>query len=114
MEYLWVCAVDVRVLVAVVFGLTAFGYGYNRWVAGVVKQGQDRGYLSLIVALGVGVTVLGFGLAVWSLWAGLVLLVCFVASGLPMIVGSVSRYMRERAREEMEARHEAQRELRGE
>lgn len=113
-EYVWVCAVDVRVLAAVVFGLAAFGYGYNRWVAGVVKQGQDRGYLSLIVSLGVGVTVLGFGLAVWSLWAVLVLLGCFVASGAPMIIGSISRYMRERAEEVAQARVEARRELGGE
>ena len=113
MEFSFVCTIDIRVLGSVLFGLAAFGYGYNRWVALVTAAGQDQGYLSFIVALGVAVTVFGFALAVWSWQVGLLLLICFIASGTPMILGSVGRYVQSRAREEAQAWMVAEQDLAG-
>jgi len=110
MEYQVV--VDLRVFGAVLFGLFCFGVGYNAWVARLEHEGGDRGYMGFIVAVGVAVTGLGFVLIVNSLGLGLVLLACFVASGLPMIVGSVQRHVRARAREEQRAREDARGSLR--
>ena len=101
------CTIDLRVLIAVLFGLAAFGYGYNNWVATVTEKGQDRGYLSFIVALGVAITGIGFTLAVGMWELGLLFLICFIASGTPMILGSIHRYIRARAQEEIDARMEA-------
>ena len=95
--------VDLRVFGAVLFGLLCFGVGYNAWVARLERDGGDRGYMAFIVAIGVTVTGLGFVLIVGSLGLGLILLACFVASGLPMIAGSVQRYVRARTREERQA-----------
>jgi FAD/FMN-containing dehydrogenase len=53
--------------------LAAFGTLYNARVAKIETRGHDRGYLSLIVALGCAVTVLGFGL-VTSPWLALAML----------------------------------------
>jgi hypothetical protein len=93
-------AVDLRLLGVVLVGLLAFGYGYNSWVAALEENGRHRGYVSFLVVLGVAVTGAGFALAVGSWEVGLVLLACFAASGLPMVGGSVGRYIRERERQE--------------
>jgi uncharacterized membrane protein len=106
-EYEFVCRVDVRVLVMGMLGLMAFGAFYNHQVARLKEKGRDRGFMSLLVVLGVAVTGIGFALVVWSLPALLVLVGCFVASGIPMIVGSVNRYMEQRAEEEGKAKVDA-------
>ncbi|MEJ5223526.1 MAG: hypothetical protein WHV44_03650 [Anaerolineales bacterium] len=65
-----------------VFGLLlAFGTLYNALVAWAERQGYTEGYLSLVVALGVAVT-LG-GLAILSIDAALLALVCFAGKGSP-------------------------------
>ena len=111
MVYEFVCVVDVRVLAAMVVGLLGFGYGFDKWVAGLVAEGRDQGYLSFIVALGVAVTLAGISVAVWSVWMGLVMAAGFASSGLFMIWGSVSRHIEQRTEEEMRARREARQEL---
>lgn len=105
--------VESQLLVAVLGGLALFGLGYNRWVAKREAQGHDRGYLSLIVALGVAVTIAGYALLVASLAQALLLLACFVASGTPMIIGSIRRYVKAREAEYRAAQREAQEKLRG-
>ena len=74
--------------------LAAFGYFYNHWVAGLESDGRDEGITALLVVGGVAATLLGIGaLDVYVDWnAGIIGLVCFTASGLPMVVGSLSRY----------------------
>lgn len=102
--------VDSRVLLATITALVAFGLWYNAWVAGLVHTGRDRGYLSLIVAAGVAVTIAGVALiAGWQV--ALIVLLAFVASGTPMILGSIRRYVDARAADEARARHDARRAL---
>ena len=69
-------------------------------MASLEDKGHDRGYMAFIVALGCGVTILGYTIVVWSFWLGVILLSCFVASGAFMIIGSVRRYVRKRAEDE--------------
>ena len=79
-------------------GLFLMSVAYNALVASWERGGHDKGYMGFIVAVGCGYTLAGVGVLVgWdvALWA----LACFVASGTPMIAGSVLRYVRERARE---------------
>lgn len=87
--------------VPILLGLAIFGVLYNRWVESLEKQGHDRGYMGFIVALGCGVTLAGAAFIVGletTLWT----LVCFVASGTPMIAGSICRYCRGRAQHRQE------------
>lgn len=72
-------------LAAVGLGLLAFGIGYNWLVARFQRKTQK--YTAEMVVGGVLVTVLAAGLVVgWP--AALAVLVCFTASGLPMVIGS--------------------------
>lgn len=82
---------------AVFMALVLFGIAYNALVGWLERRGYTEGYLSLIVAFGVAAT-LG-GAAILSIPAALLTLGAFVASGTPMIVGSIIRYLR--ARDEM-------------
>ena len=91
------CPIYVPILLA----LAVFGYIYNRWVESLERQGHDRGYMSLIVSAGCAVTLAGTSFIVGLgpvLWA----LICFAASGIPMIVGSISRYCRARTQQRQE------------
>jgi len=74
--------------------LFAFGIGYNALVAWLERRGYTEGYLSLVVAFGVAVTLCG--VSILSIHAALLTLGAFVASGTPMIVGSIVRYLRKR------------------
>ena len=88
---------DYGVISAVFLGLLLFGIGYNALVAWLERRGYTEGYLSLIVSFGVAMTLVG--VAVLSIQAALLALGAFVATGAPMIVGSIIRYLR--ARDEM-------------
>ena len=84
------------VAVAVVLGLLfLFGAAYNLLVAWLEHKGYDEGYTSLLVVGGVLVTLAASALLVgW--YNALLVLLCFAASGLPMILGSLARYARAR------------------
>lgn len=104
----WLVSADGRMAIAVLAGLVLFSWRYDHWVTALEREGKQRGYLSLIVALGFAVTIGGF--ALWTgnwLAAGQVLLCC-VASGSFMILGSIRRYQEQRARDEAQARREAE------
>lgn len=85
---------DLGIVLAVFFALVLFGIGYNALVAWLERKGYTEGYLSLIVALGVFVTLCG--VAVLSIQAALLSLGAFFATGTPMIFGSIVRYLRRR------------------
>lgn len=85
---------DYGVILAVFFGLSLFGVGYNAFVSWLEKNGYSEGYMSLIVALGVFATLCG--VAILSIQAALLALIAFVATGTPMIIGSIARYLRKR------------------
>lgn len=79
-------------------------YFFDRWINTRHEQAeQSDGETATWVAIGSGYTIIGFVILV-SLWAhrlpadwilgpvaGLILLVCFVASGLPMWIGDRNR-----------------------
>ena len=77
--------------------LFLFGVVYNLMVDWIERKGYMKGYTSLFVVLGVGVTVAAT--AVISPAFALVTAGAFVASGAPMIAGSMWRHMRERESE---------------
>lgn len=84
--------VDWRLIGTVLFALVMFGAAYNALMA---RLGDDKeGYTALFVALGVGVTITGVAIVSWH--AALLALASFAASGSPMIIGSVYRYIRKR------------------
>lgn len=91
-------------ILAVYLSLTLFGVGYNGLVQWLEHKGYTEGFLSLVVALGVAAT-LG-GVAILSIPAALLALGAFVASGAPMIVGSIVRYLRRREEAMRAIQHE--------
>lgn len=86
--------IDYGVIAAVYLGLILFGVGYNALVSHLIDQGYAEGYLAFIVALGVAISLGGVALLSWQ--AALLALGAFVASGTPMMIGSVIRYARRR------------------
>lgn len=79
-------------IMAVFLGLLLFGILYNLLVEYLISKRYAEGFMSLVVACGVMMTLAG--VAILSLPAALLVLFAFFASGLPMIVGSITRYMR--------------------
>lgn len=78
--------------------LFTFGVAYDQIVGYLEEKSLDDGYTSDLVVVGTAVTLLGalplIGLKKTALTLG-----AFVASGLPMAVGSKLRYRRRRKRE---------------
>jgi hypothetical protein len=86
--------------------LLAFGISYNEFVAKLEEEGREHGFLAFLVIFGTAITLAG----AWTLIGKdntLKVLACFVASGTPMTIGSISRYMEERAQEEKWIRAQA-------
>jgi ACR3 family arsenite efflux pump ArsB len=80
-------------------GLFLFGIAYNAFVAWLERAALDRGYTAILVVVGTLVTLGGYALlAGWE--QALTVLLCFVASGTPMIAGSIWRYVTRRQQEE--------------
>lgn len=87
--------------------LLLFGIVYNWIVARMERTGYEKCYVSLLVVIGVAVTGCGYGFVAG--WEHIVPLVaCFVASGVPMIAGSVARYVQSRAKLDETFREEIQ------
>ena len=82
--------------VSVVFGLVAFGAAYNAAVTWARKAGWMEPYTALWVAVGVAVTIVGIAAldVLLDLNAGLLALICFAASGAPMVLGDGARYVK--------------------
>lgn len=78
--------------------LVAFGFAYNGLVDYLERRKYHEGFLSLIVAAGVVVTLVGVALVDWR--SALLALGAFVCSGTPMMVGSIKRYVLRREAEQ--------------
>lgn len=89
---------DFGQIMAILFALILFGILYNMLVDFLDSRRYSEGYLSLLVAFGVFFTLAGIAFISWAI--ALIALLGFAASGLPMMVGSISRYMRKRAHEQ--------------
>lgn len=85
-------------------GLFLFGVGFNWLTELAERRGWIEGYTALFVVIGVAVTVAGTGFVIGWLHV-LYLMLAFGASGLPMIVGSIARYVRARERAQKELRN---------
>lgn len=97
--------VNLGTLAAVYLALLIFGIVFNQITEWAEKRGYAQGYLSLFVSFGVGMTVLAT--AIISPLFALITLGAFVASGTPMILGSIWRHVRNREREIEALRKEA-------
>ena len=75
--------VDWRVIVSVLIGLAGLATGYN---VAIGKRDQRTVPTSWLVVIGVAFTLAGFAL-IMGIVPALVAALCFVASGIPMIVG---------------------------
>jgi len=85
--------------------LLLVGIIFDQAVSYMERHGYLRGYTALMVAVGVGFTV--GSLAILSpVWA-LITLGAFIASGTPMMVGSIYRHVRDREQELERLRNEA-------
>ena len=81
-------------IMAVIWGLFSFGILFNWLVGYLERNGYAEGYMGLIVAFGCLITIVGVGIIDYS--AALLTLIAFIASGSPMIFGSIVRYIRKR------------------
>lgn len=93
--------------IAAAFGLFLFGIAYAVAVYYARKRGWLEGYTSLYVVLGVLVTIAGAAIPVNGTIPVEWLLLCFGASGTPMIIGDIAVYIKARQREMEAARNDA-------
>jgi hypothetical protein len=92
-------------LLSTMLGLALFGLAYNQVVAWLELKGYHRGYTAVLVVGGTIVT-LAAAIPVVGWMQVLMIGLCFVASGTPMIIGSIGRHVRERAQEHQLDRQE--------
>lgn len=81
-------------------GLVLFGIGYNYAVQWLQSKHYTEGFDSLLVAGGVTGTLLILAILSWQ--AAVFAFGAFVCSGLPMIIGSIMRYVTKRENEQKE------------
>lgn len=74
--------------------LFLFGWLYNHAVQWLERNGYEDGFTSLLVVGGTAVTLLG--LAAIDPHAAMWAIACFAASGTPMVLGSIWRYLQRR------------------
>lgn len=83
---------EFNMIVILLFALFMFGWAFNALV-GWLDERKD-GYTSLLVAAGVLITLGGVAMIDWR--AAVLCLICFTASGGPMILGDIGRAIRKR------------------
>jgi hypothetical protein len=86
----------------VLVSLVLFGLGDNALTGYLERTGRSRGFVTVLVAGGEGVTILASGFLI-GLAPALIMLACFTAYRMPTIVGSIWRYMGVRAADEKAA-----------
>ncbi len=79
--------------------LHLISWGYNALIGWLESRGYHDGFVSLFVVVGVGYTVVAVTWVI-GLEAALILAAAFVASGIPMVAGSIARHIRARSTEE--------------
>lgn len=87
-----ISGIDPLLIGLVMMGLFLFGVGFN-WLIATLGD-LAEGYTSILVVGGVCATLLG--LAVLDTRAALLAVILFIASGLPMIIGSIWRTIKVR------------------
>jgi predicted tellurium resistance membrane protein TerC len=102
-----ISGINPGILAALYMALLIFGIGYNALTSWAERRGYTKGYLSLFVAFGVAVTLVATVVVSWQF--ALITTGAFIASGLPMILGSIWRHVRDREKELERLRAEAKR-----
>lgn len=92
-------------IVAIYLALLLFGLAFNIFTAWVERKGYIHGFTSLLVVVGVAITLAAT--AIISLTFALITAGAFMASGTPMIVGSIWRHVQDRERMLEQLRQEA-------
>lgn len=82
-------------VIAIFGALFGFGVIYNAVVSWLGRHGYSEGYTAILVAVGVGVTLIGI-LPLIGVANTLKVLAAFAASGTPMALGDMQRYARSR------------------
>jgi len=90
---------QVTILIGIMVGLVGFGILYDRLVNKLEKSGRDRGLTAFLVVGGTVIT-LAATIPLIGLMAALLVLACFAASGLPMVLGAWERYTTARKQDE--------------
>lgn len=85
--------VSTGLIVGVYAVLLLFGVGYNLLIAWLERRHYLHGHTALAVVGGVLITLAGVALVSWQ--AALLALGAFCASGIPMVLGSIWRSMKE-------------------
>ncbi|NMC84319.1 MAG: hypothetical protein GYA58_03435 [Anaerolineaceae bacterium] len=93
-----------RVL-AVLISLVLFGTLYDALMGLAERKHYDEGFTSLFVVVGVLATLAGLSALSWP--AAVLGLLCFAASGGPMVAGSIWRYVKRREEEQRSERQAA-------
>lgn len=78
--------------------LIAFGLIFDRLVGRIEADDPDHGYTAIWVVVGVGVTVALISPIIGWMNA-LIVIAGFIASGVPMILGSIRRHLESRRRD---------------
>ena len=90
--------IDQKLLIALII-LHGVSWLYNVLIAWLAREGYLDGFVSISVVVGVAYTV-----AFVAPWIGsevvTLLALAFIASGSPMLVGSMARYVHQRRREQ--------------
>lgn len=94
----FVIRLDFSSILATLLALLLFGVIFNMFVEYLITHKYVEGYMSLVVALGSGITLLGLAILSWQL--AFLAILGFAASGIPMIIGSITRYIRLRSRDQ--------------
>ena len=89
--------------ITVLAALFIFGIVYNATVKWLEDKDYHDGYVAYLVVFGTAVTIIGYGLLAGA-DAALKAFYCFAASGLPMVVGSCWRHIKEAERIKRDAR----------
>lgn len=91
---------------AVFTGLFVTACFYNYAVTWLEKKHYQEGWLALLVVIGVGFTLAGIAFISWQ--AAILSLCGFIATGTPMIAGSLIRYFeaKEHLRREETKQHD--------
>lgn len=78
-------------ILAVYIALALFGIAYNKLIATLERTGALEGFVWLAVVCGTSAVLLGLAILDWRYT--LIATGAFIAAGLPMIGGSVHRYI---------------------
>ena len=93
---------EFSLILVVYLALFLFGIGYNWLITWMESRNYLEGYTAFAVVFGVGVTVALTAIVNWQY--ALITTGAFLASGLPMIFGSIWRYVRTREKDQNDAR----------